>query len=348
MKKRPWGSLKRATVGLLIVLFLGSQLGCDRQPAIDLAKVGLDTSTTLFNYYEALAQSTNDTREMEFLWVALIQSEQVRKTMSLDPCNPRPAGAPARPARAPVIPIFTPNHQKNLNDRVDQLRSRTLMAKELLNFISALKDYSESDPGAKVEDAANKLGDAISSLIPIPGVAAAVPLLSGVAGDLKRWRQYKNIKDRFRVVQRLLSNIREFYDQEKDAYTAIMQDNSTTSAAALKELVKMEWVLVWPLFERLPEPYGMKWAKTVEAPETRDEFKCAFIKVVEFRNERTKANVENATENLGEALGEFDTKITEFLARKTISWDSVTAALGRAKFYVGEINKMRLSKEEEK
>ena len=232
-----------------------------------------------------------------------------------------------------------------MTKRLQALRSRALMARQLANFISTLKTYSQSDPGAKIEEAANNLGGAIASLVPIPGAAAAVPLLAGFAGDLKRWQQYKNIKEQMKVVQAGLSKVRQFYDQEAGAYTSTAQENSNVATAVMQELIRLELVSSWGVFKRVPEPYGMKWTDAVDQPEKRAEFKTAFIEVIRLRNERFMANAKGATESLQEALAEFDSKITDFLNKKTVSWDNTLAALGRAKFYVKEINTMRNAKE---
>lgn len=388
--------LGRTITSLALVSTFLFQLGCDRQRAIKLSSAGVETTTTLFQFYETLAQHTNDTREMEMMWVALVKSVRVSDDISLDPCNPRrpvpaalsvnsqnqvttPRTSPvagrahttmsrtsARPAAASVAPQpspspvpspvtrrriqgpnFGPDHGKLLTERVQALRSRALMARQLANFISTIKTYSESDPGAKVEEAANKLGTTITGLIPIPGVASAVPLLAGFAGDLKRWQQHKKIKEQMKIVQSGLSQIRRFYDREAEAYTAIIRGNSNVATAIMQELIKLELVKTWDVFSQLPTPYGMKWAKVVDEPEKRDEFKCAFIEVIRFRNDRFMSNAKNATENMQDALAEFDEKLTEFLSSKDVSWDSALAAIGRAKFYIKEINNMRNGKESE-
>ncbi|HWN08424.1 MAG TPA: hypothetical protein VNO50_03980 [Pyrinomonadaceae bacterium] len=359
-------SLKRAFTCLLLIFSFMAQLGCDRQQAVSLAGVGVETSTTLFTFYETLAQHTNETREMEVMWVALSKEESARH----DPCNPpepqqasnanhREGNAipatlstaprtypPPRPARQrPRGPDFGPAHQKEMTDRVAALRSRASMARQLSNFLTVLKTYSESDPGAKVEEAANKLGGAVASLVPIPGIVSVIPLLSGFAGDLKRWQQHKNIKEQLRVVQAGLSKVREFYAKEAGAYTSILQDNSVSATMVLQELIKLELVTTWTVFKKLPEPYGMQWAEVADDPEKRDEFKCAFIKLIRLRNDRFMANAKSATDNLQDALNDFDSKITDFLNKKTVSWESTQAALGRAKFYLKEINNMRSEKE---
>lgn len=407
-------TLKRAFVSLLLVFSFLTQLACDRQEAINLSKVGVETSTTLFSFYETLAQNTNDTRELQILWMALsaredrtaraepgrtpptvpvntngnsqvpnnapvtngrnhAPSRQPASTRSrnqtpgayLAPAvgnsrtpatrpatanvnaNPRPSAAPTPQTARRRGPQFPDDHPALMLKRVQALRSRAIMARHLANFLTTLKTYSESDPGEKVEEAANKLGDTVASLIPVPGVEAAVPLLAGFAGDLKRWQQHKKIKDQMKVVQAGLSKLREFYDREAGAYTSIAQENNVFATAVLQELIKLEMVTTWGVFEKLPKPYGMRWTDVVDEPEKREHFKKAFIEIIRFRNERFMANAKGATENLQEALAEFDGKITDFLNKKTITWDSAQAALERAKFYLNEINNMRNAKEDE-
>ena len=133
--------LKRAFTCLLLIFSFLAQLGCDRQQAAGLAGVGVETSTTLFTFYETLAQHTNETREMEVLWVALSKEKSARH----DPCDPpdpnqarkanHPKGnaVPANlssaaprtypPPQKSQGPKFGPNHQAKLNERVSQVRS---------------------------------------------------------------------------------------------------------------------------------------------------------------------------------------------------------------------------------
>ncbi len=407
-------TLKRASVSLLLVFSFLTQLACDRQEAINLSKVGVETSTTLYSFYGTLAQNTNDTRELQILWMALSAREdktagaEPRRTPGTVPANtngssqapnnapvtngrnhasnrpptnsssrnqtpgaylapaignsktpttrpatanvnanPRTGAAPAPKTASKRGPQFPDDHPALMLKRVQALRSRAAMARQLATFLTTLKTYSESDPGAKVEEAANKLGDTVASLIPVPGVEAAVPLLAGFAGDLKRWQQHKKIKEQMKVVQAGLSKLREFYDKEAGAYTSIAQENNVFATAVLQELIKLEMVTTWGVFEKLPKPYGMKWTEVVDEPEQREHFKKAFIDIIRFRNERFMANAKGATENLQEALAEFDSNITDFLNKKTISWDNAQAALERAKFYVDEINNMRRAKEDE-
>lgn len=343
----------RAALSVLLVTALLTQLGCDRKAAGDVALLGLETSKTLTLFYETLAKTTNDTWDMELYWIAQVKtSTGGAATPAPSPCvrtsTPAPNAAPPGGASRAASLNFTDEDIADLKERVDALNSRVAMAKQMVDMYTALKDYAAYDSGAQIEAAATKLSGALQALVPLPGIDPSA-IVGGVAGDLARWNQFRSLKEKTRISMELNAKIKELFQRESTAYTFIMRDNSTTATAVAQELINNEMVLPWVLLDNVPATFGVKWATvTNNAPPKDPNLKCGFIDILRRRNDRLGENAKNATENMGKALDNLIAEQQKFLNKKPLSLSNVSAFLGRAKFYLDEIEKQKTAFKEAK
>lgn len=317
----------KTQVSLILVLALvAAQSACDRTPAIELANLGMVTGQALTEYYESLVNDTNDTWDMELFWVALIKKQNSASGRGIDP-------------------NFDDEDIKLLKGRIDQLNSRVKMAKQMRTMYTELKDYASYDAGASVEIAAKNLSSALTGLIPVPGVNAA-GIIGAIAGDLERFSQIKDLKEKIKISKKLMDSLNELFEKEESAYALIAQENNVTATAIAQSLIENEMVLPWGLLDKIPTTFGVKWvSKTITDPPKDDDLKKGFIAIIKRRNDHLNDAAKSAAENLGEAIKDLAAAHAKYLEKKPIDLSNVASLLGRAKFYLGEIQKLKQASE---
>lgn len=327
----------RAVVSLLVTLCLLLQAGCDRKAAVDLATLGMETGQTLTSYYESLAKDTNDTWDMENLFIALLR----HPSQNQDTNSARNASASE--------PAFDNDDIKLLKDRLNALNSRIAMAKQMTAMYSALKDYSSYDSGARIEAATTKLSNTLFGLVPLPAGINPATIVGAVAGDLARWNQQKKIEELTKISQELITRLDELFKKEAPAYTAIAQENRVTMTVIAKQLINKEMVLTWQLLDHVPTSFGLKWVKDIaNNPVTDEPTKKAFISIIEHRNDTLMEQAKSATENIEAALTNLVATQEKFLNKKPLEIAQVKTFLERARFYIGEIQKLKDSYQQAK
>lgn len=343
MKPRIFGQnrnakFRKSTVSLAIIFCLVLQLGCDRQGAIDLATLGVEAGQTLTAYYESLAKETNDTWDKENLYLALLRRPV-----------PPPAPGAATTGGATVEPAFDEEAIILLTRRVSAINSRIAMAKQMTVMYSVLKDYSSYDAGARVEDAAKKLGGALQALLPFPGGINPTTLMAGVAGDLQRWNQQRKINELTKTCLELMRKLDVLFEKEQDAYTKISQENTVTKTSIAKQLINKEMVLSWQLLDDVPTSFGLKWSTSIVNTPVKDEAtKKAFISIIEHRNNVLMGHALNAAENIKAALNNLVAEQEKYINKKSLDIAQIKSFLERARFYVGEIQKLNDSQQQAK
>jgi hypothetical protein len=326
---------RRAVLSLVVTLCLFLQVNCDRKGAIDLATLGMETGQTLTSYYESLAKDTNETWDMENLFIALLR-------------HPSQSTNAARNA-SDLGSAFDADDIKLLKERLDAINSRSAMAKQMIAMYSALKDYSSYDSGARIEAAAGKLSGALFGLVPLPAGINPATIVGAVAGDLARWNQQKKIEELTKNCQELIMRLDELFKKEAKAYTAIAQENRVTMTAIAKQLINKEMVLTWQLLDHVPASFGLKWVKEVtNSPVTDDPTKKAFISIIEHRNNTLVEQAKSATENIEAALANLVATQEKFLNKKPLEIVQVKTFLERARFYISEIQKLKDSYQQTK
>ncbi len=315
-------------LGFSVILSLLVTLSaCDRTPAIELANSGMATGQALTEYYESLASNTNDTWDMELFWIALIKKRN----------------SETGPA---IGPDFGEEDIAALKKRIDQLNSRIKMAKQMRGMYAALRDYASYDAGAPIETAAANLSSALTGLIPIPGVQPNA-IVGAIAGDLARFSQIKDIKEKIKTSKKLMDSINTLFNKEQSAYVLIAQENNVTATAIAKSLINNKMVLPWGLVDKIPTTFGVKWVPSVISTPPEDKsIKEGFIDIISRRNDRLNDAVKNASDNLNVALGDLAGAHVKYLEKKPMDLANVASFLGRAKFYVDEIQKLKQTVEQ--
>lgn len=311
--------IPRLLIALIIFISVFSQLACFNREAVDgLASKGIETGETLTDFYDTLSKNTNDSWELEIYWTSVVQKQFQGASVGFDE-----------------------EDIQLLEKRISALESRKEVSKQMTEMYTALKDLNSYDSGARVEAAATKLSKSLGGLLPFPGGIDPSAIVGKVAGDLASWAQEKDVKKKVKISNEAITRISELFDKEAIAYTAIAKENSADLTVVATHLINNEMILPWPLMDRVPAAFGVKWASTASSPPKDKATKDGFIEIIRHRNNRLTKQANEATDNLGTALRNLVAAQNKFLNKKPLDLESVSLFLDRAQSYIDEIKRLK-------
>jgi hypothetical protein len=348
--------VRRQLLRLLAVLVLCSLTSCGgREEAIALADAGIETATSLAQFYEALAQKVTETYKGQ-VYLGVLRGAPVNEDT-------------LRGARSVTR----------------SLKLRAKAARDLAALYGSLKKLSSYNASEEVQNEATGL---VKDLLSLPGLnplvdpsSIASKILGGVAGE----KQSRDIRRAVNLAYQILQTIQGVFQAEsavKDAngdpvltatdedgnplpvgqqgqqlnlYANVVLARNLVTANVIEELIRSKAVVGWPILENYPQTLGLPFSdlgkKAIECPpktanntpeETRKIAECEGVIAVlksQMRGERLSAG--SASDNLLEALRELSKAHNDLLHKQGISLKQWQFFLNEAQSYVDELQKLK-------
>jgi hypothetical protein len=302
-----------AIMSLVSIMVIANGCG-DRTTGEMLAKSGMTTANTLAGYYDSLAQDTIDIWEMEAFDSSL-------RGLSFDE-----------------------NQQKPLQEQLDALNHRALLARRLASTYSALQQLSSYDASAGVKGAADKLAKEIKAIPVLPKSNVDPSDIVGlIAGDIAAWQQSRDIDKGSRLITEVLEKILKLFENETEACKSIAEERGNKVANIIDYLIREKKVVSWPLLQKGTEALGLPWASGQKPLEDEQTIK-AMTELARVRVKRLALLSASAADSTAQSLTLLILNHKSFQNKKGLSLDEMLAVVQKAQSYLDEIGKLRAEK----
>ncbi len=317
MKARLFSNIlvSRVAAIMMVVSLMAAVHGCvDRATGDRLVESGKTAARTLAKYYDSLAQDTIDIWEMEAFNASL-------------------RGLP-----------FDENQQKLLQEQIEAINHRVLLANRLASAYDALQQLSSYDASAEVKGAAQKLSQVINA-IPVLPKSNVIPsaIMGSMAGDIAAWQQSQDINKASRLMTEVLERILKLFDSEMDAYKSIARERGNKVGIVIEYLIQKKMVVTWPLLEKSTEALGLSWASGKKPLEDEQTIK-AMIELLRVRINRLALLSANAADSTSQSMALLIANHKNLQNNKALSLNEMLAPIQKAESYLDEMAKLRTGK----
>jgi hypothetical protein len=300
------GAARLAAIALALSLS-----GCtDTTRAPDLAKAGTAAATALAAYYDSLIQASFDSWDMEIFYSAVTGVE------------------------------FGKEEEKLLLARVDALRQRAKMARQLAGAYEALGNLAASKGGG-APDAAARLG---ASLQAIPQMPASPLKPDGlfrlVAGRLVAMRQSRDLLAGSGAMAETLESVHKLIDDETQVYQGVGAERDKNIQTLTGYLMRHRMVPITPALRRIPELLNLEWQDTSRLVQDEKVVEAAVALAV-TDSRRASLLSESAIGKVNHSLEALAGLHRELGGRGPMNLDDVLRAVRTAESDLDEIEKLR-------
>jgi hypothetical protein len=288
--------------------------GCaDQKGAQALAKLGADTSKTLGDFYDSLAQDTSD------YWELLTFDYGIHGQ------------------------VLDEKDKDTYRARIEALNRRARMARALADTYGALSRMASYDASGEVKNAASGLSQAVTKLPQMPKTSIDPSDLFGtLAGDIAAWVQTRELRRGSELLLQTVEKTQQLFGKEQEAYCSIITELAEYQKGTTKYLIDQKLVATWPLL-KIPAPLGLNWVNE-KAPVEDTKSKKALEEIAYFRVDHvTQLSLESG-DNLKIALTKLADNHRQFLVQGPLTLDQTLAALQKAQTYLDEIAKIKTGK----
>jgi hypothetical protein len=285
----------------------------DQKGAQALAKLGADTSKTLGDFYDSLAQDTTDYWELATFGGGIYG--------------------------------HTPNEndKKTYLDRMEALNRRARMARALSDTYGALSRMASYDASGEVKNAAVSFSQAIMKLPVMPKTSVDPSDLFGtLAGDIAAWVQTQELRRGSGALLLTVEKLRQFFEREQAGYNSIITEFAEYQKGITRYLIDHKLVSTWPLL-KIPPSLGLNWVNE-KAPVDDANTRKALEEIAYFRVDNLAQLSLKSGDNLKTALAKLADNHRQFVAGSPLTLDQTLEALQKTQTYLDEIAKLKAAK----
>jgi len=308
-----WRGTSAARMVLVIILGALALSGClaraVKEGGSELASTGMEASTQLARYYDALARDTIDSYELNAFREGTL-------------------GISSSDAQA--------RRDKTLGDNLTALQARAALALQLKGVYAALGALADSTAPAATRSAAEGVVGAVLTLrkspLADPASGAVKSVVGMIAEDVLAYVQAREVVSAAELARKTEAALRALFEDERETYASISAFRAEKAGVVVAGMLTRNEVLPWPLVDRVLVPYGLVLANAKAVP-TDAGTRTGFEHLAAARTRRLAVASGEATDAMGGTLAGLAKAHAEFPARSA-SLDDAIAFLGRTRAYL--------------
>lgn len=300
------GGLRIAAIALALSL-----AGCtDPARAPELAKAGVAASSALASYYDSLVETTIEYWDLETFFSVMNGVEMDKED------------------------------EKPLLDRIEALRLRAGMARQLAGAYGAMANLAASQGGGS-PDAAGRLGESLQTIRPLPGGRFdPAGLFRVAAGKLIGVRQSRDLRAGNEAMAETLESVRKLIEKEKPVYLSFGEERDKNAQLLTEELVKRRMTPIWPALERIAQLLKTPWQDQARLAQDERMTEAA-LALMRTQWRRAQALSERALDNLSRSLEGLAGRHRQMAVPGPVNLDDVLRAVQTAQADLDAIDKLR-------
>jgi hypothetical protein len=211
---------------------------------------------------------------------------------------------------------FDQQARAQMKETQQEIQKREDLAKCLQNLSDEFSKLTGARTSSDVQQAAGKLGSAISSLGSLPG-AGALPTGLGEAGkEIVTLVQEHKEREAGKALDAIVTALSKMYQQETSTYDSLYSQDLVLAESLAKELVKRGWVSEGELFSPITQPFGL--APPASTPEINKILKAYTEQQIEDRMADQVAAEKKASDCMAKALDEMSARIHKLATDKVM------------------------------